>query len=193
MKTTTVIVLGFLVVFGIIFAGFGCTALSYRSDCVRMEAKVVAQYDQNRNNYDNMWKKFREMAQVPDKYAGDMKKMWADTMRARYGEGGSKALFQFIQEHNPQLDPSMYVKLESAIEAGRNSFAADQQQLIDVRRQYEVVLKDNRALFVGWIFSYPTIDLKKYDIVTSDKTDDAFRTKKSDEVDIFGQPDKDKK
>ncbi len=177
-------ILGVAVLLAVVFLG---TALSYRSDCVRLENRVVAQYKQNQNNYDNMWKKFKEMAQVPEQYVEDMKKIWGDTMKGRYGEQGSQAVFQFIREHNPQLDAAVYTRLQAAIEAGRNGFAADQQQLIDIKREYATLLQGNTALFVGWMFGFPKIDLDKYDIVTSDQTEDAFKKKKADEVDIFNR------
>jgi hypothetical protein len=183
MKATLAI-FGVLVFFVIVFLA---VALGYRSDCVRLEARIVAQYKQDQNNYDNMWKKFKEMAQVPGQYVEDMKKIWGDTMKGRYGADGSKAMFQFIKEHNPQLDSAVYTRLQAAIEAGRNSFAAEQQQLLDIKREYEVVLKGNRALFVGWLFSFPTLDLDKYDIVTSDETQRTFEEKKSNEIDVFGK------
>lgn len=167
--------------------GFGSSVLGFRSDCVALEEKVKAQYDENRNNYDNMWKKFREMAQVPEQYVADMKKIWDGTMQGRYGENGSQAMFQFIKEHNPQLDPSLYTKLQSAIEAGRNSFEAEQKQLIDIKREYVTLLRGNRALFVNWALGFPKIDLDKYDIVTSGKTEEDFKNKKADEVDIFNR------
>jgi hypothetical protein len=164
---------------GIAYAG---CALSFRTDCIHAENGIVAQYKQNQNNYDNMWKKFREMSQVPEMYVADLQKVYDSAMKARYGEGGSKAVFQFIQEHNPQLDSAVYTKLQSAIEAGRNSFEADQKQLIDKARQYNDLLGGTSALVVHVWFDFPRIDLKQYDIVTSDETEKVFKDKKSDEI-----------
>jgi hypothetical protein len=180
----TVITLAVVALLGIVFVG---SVLGFRSDCVALEEKIKAQYDEDKNNYDNMWKKFREMAQVPSQYVEDMRKIWDSTMQGRYGAEGSKAALQFIQEHNPQLDPTLYTKLQSAIEAGRNSFEAEQKQLIDIRREYTTLLRSNRALFVNWALGFPKIDLDKYSIVTSDRTEDDFKKKKADEVDVFGK------
>lgn len=174
-------ILGIVVLFAVIYIAM---VFGYRGDCVRAEAGIKAQYEQNQNNYDNMWKKFKEMTQVPDMYVADMKKLWDSAIQGRYGEGGSKAIVQFITEHNPQLDSAIYTKLQTAIEAGRNSFSADQQQLVDKKRQYEVVLLGNRALFVGFFFGFPTIDFDDYAIVTSDETQDAFKTRKSGRIEL---------
>lgn len=175
------IALGVILALGLAYGG---CALSFRSDCVAAEAGIKAQYKQNQNNYDNMWKKFKEMAQVPEMYVEDLKKVYDAAIKARYGEDGSRAAFQFIKEHNPNFDAAMHTKLQSAIEAGRNGFEADQKQLIDKKRQYEVLLGSTRALFVGVWFGFPRIDLDQYDIVTSDETQEIFRDKKSKEIDL---------
>jgi hypothetical protein len=174
-----------LIVFGVVAAlvlSYAGCALSYRSTCIRAENGIKAQYEQNQNNYDNMWKKFKEMAQVPAMYADDLKKVYDSAIAGRYGAEGSKAAFQFIKEHNPNFSDTTYVKLQAAIESGRNGFEADQKQLIDKKREYENILGSTNAVFVGLFFGFPRIDLAKYAIVTSDVTQDAFTTKKADEV-----------
>ena len=178
-KLKYVVIIACIAVIGIGYAG---CALGYRSDCVHAENGIVAQYKQNQNDYDNMWKKFKEMAQVPAMYAEDLQKVYDSAIGKRYGEGGSKAAFQFIKEHNPNFNDTLYVKLQAAIEAGRNGFEADQKQLIDKKRQYQDILQGNKAMFVGFWFGFPKIDLDKYDIVTSDETQKTFEDKKSDEV-----------
>ena len=170
---------GVVFLFGL---GYGCTALGYRSDCVSSEAGLKAQQEQVKNNYDNMWKRFREMSQVPSMYVGDLKKVFDSAMQGRYGKDGSKSVFAWIQEHNPTIDSSMYTKIQNAIESGRVSFMAEQEQLLDKKRQYEVVLNSNRGVFVGFLFSFPKIDMDKIQILTSDQTEDAFKTKKADEI-----------
>jgi uncharacterized membrane-anchored protein len=158
------------------------SVLSFRTDCVTMEAGIKAQYSQNENNYDNMWKKFREMAQIPEMYTNDLKKVYDAAIQGRYGADGAKAAVQFIQEHNPPFDSAMYTKLQAAIEAGRNGFEADQKQLIDKKRQYEVVLNSNRAIYANVLLNFPRIDMDKYNIVTSEQTQQAFQEKRAAEI-----------
>jgi len=184
-KITSYALIGAAILLAVAYVG---CAFSYRSDCIRAENGIKAQYDQDRNNYDNMWKRFREMSQVPEAYAADLQKVYDSVIQKRYGDTGAKAAIQFITEHNPNFDGSLYRQLESAIEAGRTSFAADQQQLIDKRRQYENVLGGTRALFVNVWFGFPHIDLTKYDIVTSVQTEKAFQDKKADEIQLRPQP-----
>jgi len=182
-KLITLLAVGGVLFFFVV--GFIGAVFSFRSDAIRMETTIQAQYDQNRNNYDNMWKRFKEMAQVNERYADDLKKIYDSAMQGRYGEDGSKAMFQWIQEQNPNLDASIYSKLQQTIESGRVSFAADQKQLVDKKREYETLLRSNRALFINWLLAFPKIDLDKYSIVTSEATEKAFEDKKVDEVKVF--------
>jgi hypothetical protein len=171
--------IGVVLLFGL---GYGCTALGYRGDCVAAEAGLKAQQEQVKNNYDNMWKRFREVTQVPSRYAGDLKKVFDSAMQGRYGKDGTRSVFTWIQEHNPTIDVSMYTKIQNVVEAGRVSFMAEQEQLLDKKRQYETLLQGNRAVFVGRLFEFPKIELDKIQILTSDQTEEVFGSKRAGEV-----------
>lgn len=178
---TTLIALAVVAILGVSYAG---CAFGFRSDCIKAEAGIKAQYSENQNNYDNMWKTFREQAQVSSMYVNDLKKVFDGAIQGRYGKDGSKAVFQFLQEHNPNLDSSVYTKLQASIEAGRNRFEAEQKQLLDRKREYEVLLGSTAAIFVNPLLGFPRIDLSKFDIVTSEQTQKAFEEKKAGEIEL---------
>jgi hypothetical protein len=178
-KPIALIVAGVAVFLGFIFL---TTIFGFRTDCVQAEAGIVAQYKANESTYDNMWKSFREMTQVSTMYTDQVKDVFKQTISGRYGEGGSKAIFQMLKEDNPKIDPALFTKIQTAIEAGRARFNQDQTELVDKKRQYDVILKGNSALVANVFFGFPHIDLSKYDIVTSDQTDKAFTSKKADEI-----------
>lgn len=182
MSTTVKVLIGVGAL--LLLVGVSCvgTVISTNNSLVSMEQSIKAQYDQNRNNYDNMWKKFREVAQVPAMYTEDLKKVYDSAITNRYGAEGSKAMFQFIQEHNPTFDSSMYKQIQQVIESGRNSFEANQKMLLDKKRVYETRLGQFPTNFVASFLGFPKIDLNQFNIITSDQTDEAFRTKKADEV-----------
>ena len=164
-------------IIGIIAAIFGVN-----NTCVQQEQTVIAQYDQNKNNYDNYFKKLKETAQVPDMYVTAFKKVYDGIMQGRYGENGSKAAFQWIQENNPAFDSKLYTRIQEVIEAGRNDFEANQKTLLDKKRVYQTYLGQIPDGFFAKMLGFPKIDLAKYGIVTSESTEVIFETKKSDPI-----------
>ena len=165
-----------IVLTGMLLVG---AVIDFNNAAVRMENGIKAQYDQNKNNYTNYFNKLKEAAQVPEMYVNDMKKLWDGVMAGRYGKEGSKAMFQWIQERNPKVDSSLYKKLQDIIEAGRNSFEADQKMLIDKKREYENLLGVFPNSFLAGFLGFPKINLADYAIVTSEETEETFKTKKS--------------
>lgn len=153
--------------------------LGWYNTAIQMETTITAQYDQNRNNYAKMFNSLKEAAQVPEMYIDGLKQVYDAALRGRYGKEGSKAMFQWIKEHNPNVDSSLYTKLQSMIEANRNSFEANQKSLIDKRQVYEVYLKQMPRGFVLGVMGFPKIDLNKFNIVTSAETEQAFETKQA--------------
>lgn len=181
MSTAIKILIGFVVLFLVsVFSIIGYV-ISINNTCVTMEATVKAQYKQNQNNYDNYFKTLQEAAQVPSMYMNDLKKVYDGSMSGRYGQSGSRATWQFIKEHNPTIDSSMYVKIQTIIESGRKDFENNQRMLLDKKRVYEdTFLKKFPTSFVASALGYPKIDLASMDIVTSEETEKTFKTKKSD-------------
>ena len=171
--------IGLALIFGVSSIGW---FIGTRNEFIELEQGVVAQYDQNRNNYDNFVKSVIEVAQVPAKYTEDLTKVTRAAIEGRYGADGSKAVFQWLKEQNPQLDPSIYKKVQQVIEAGRLSFETNQKTLIDKKRVYEVKMMQFPDSLVASMAGFPRIDLKKYDIVTSDRTEKAFETKKDEAI-----------
>lgn len=173
----TAIVLVVLLAFGALgYVGFS-------NDANRFENQVKAKYTDNQNVYDNGWKKVREMAQVPDMQVDALSKIYDGVMKGRYGEKGSQALLQFIKEQNPDLNQETFLKIQRAVEDFHNEFQANQTQLISVKQSYDNYLTATTSgRFYNMMGHYPHLDMSKYDIVTSDKTQQDFSRKKADEL-----------
>lgn len=181
--------------------GTVASCASYHNTANRLENSVRAQASQNQNAYDSFWKSIVEMSQVNDAYKEDFKAVLMGGMEARYGKSGSQAVMQWIQEQNPSLDPTVYTKLQTAIEAGRTRFANEQELLLDKQRSY----RDHLGSVSGGIWAgftghprevmgptAPTTDLDgdgkitvlDYPIVTSARTASAFSTGQDDAIQL---------
>lgn len=168
-------------VFFVALAGIGFMSyVSAHNYGNTMENQLKAVQTDNRNILAQYGQKVMEVAQVPDMYADDVQRVTREAIEGRYGANGSQAMFQWLQEQNPQLDPSLYAKIQQVIEAGRNNFENGQRRQIDIRRQYETALG---SFWQGmWLrfAGYPKVTLADFDIVSTDRADEAFRTKKED-------------
>jgi hypothetical protein len=192
MKKGTIIVLsivGVFVLFGVMLVG---GYISFSNDANHFEVDIPAQYQQMKNVYDNGWKQVMETAQVPENYRDDMQKVWQGALTGRYGANGSQATLQFIKESNPQIDASLYRKVQEQIESFHSTFEASQTKLISEKQSYGLMLKATTSgRFYNTIGSYPHIQCgvpdgaeDKYAILTSDKTQQDFNTHKADALNL---------
>lgn len=168
-----IIILAVIVGIGAILGGNYVSSYNYGN---QIEKSIAAAYEKNQNTLSQYSNKIGEMAQVPSMYKNDLKELYKEAMGGRYGDGGSKAMMQWIKEVNPSLDPSLYKNIQQAMEAGRTKFENSQNVLIDKKRSYETRL----GTFVGGMFlnwaGYPKINLDDFKIIKSSYSNDAFET-----------------
>lgn len=162
---------GLLVVAGIMSY---VSAFNYGNEA---EQSLIAKYDNMENILGQYSLKVMEAGSVPAMYKDDMKDVMTSVMSARQGEGGSKAAFQWFKEHEINLDPGLYAKIQTIIEAGRNKFQNAQTGFIDAKRSYSTNLG---YLWKGFWMAragYPKINLDDYVIISSGHAKQAFETK----------------
>lgn len=150
----------------------------------RTENQLNAMLENNENIYANGTQKVIEIAQVPTMYADQVSKVTREAIQGRYGQDGSKAVFQFLQEQNPQLDPAMFAKIQVVIEEFRNKFELAQRDMIDVKRMYNTQLGSLWTGFWLGVAGYPKVDMKKFEIVTTDRARQTFDTKRDQGINL---------
>lgn len=172
---------GLILVAGIVFVGL---YISNANKGATMEESIVAAYEANRNVLSNTTARIMEMAQVNEMYRDDLNEVIDNTFRGRYGDEGSQAVFQWIQEQNIPLDPGIYRTLQASIEAGRNEFRNSQNRLIDLRRQYQRELRLVVSGFFLRLAGYPHINLADYDIIILEEVSERFENGRDQVLDI---------
>ena len=158
--------------------------ISYGNYGARTENALQTKLDDNRQMLGKHSTQIGEMAQVNDMYKDDLKEVYTAAVEGRYGENGSGAVMQWIQEQNPNMDSTLYVRLSQKIEANRDEFANAQRALLDQKRAYQ------NALDVFWsglwlkLAGYPKINLDDIKVVNSTHSNKAFETGVDDGVQL---------
>lgn len=172
-----------LLLLAVVAIGAG-SYISAQNYGVSAEKQIEAQWTQNKNVLAQYGQKIQEAAQIPAMQRDDVAKVLLGTMGARYGKEGSQASMQWIKEQNPTLDSKVYITLQQIIEAGRDEFKNSQAKLIDEKRAYET----NLGFFWSgmWlrIAGYPKVDLAKFNVVTTDRAENAFITGKESPIQL---------
>lgn len=180
MKTGTMIGLGVagVVVLAIVFWAIGL------SNTYNKKFQTGKAFQKNSEVvFDNTWKKIQQQAGVANEYKTGFKEIYVAMMDARYAgdsASGKQTLMKWITESNPTFDPSLYKTLMNTIEGSRNEFTMEQKKLIDIDRE----LKTMKVTFPNSLVLGGKADLEIV-LVTSSKTEEAYKTGKDDDVDLF--------
>jgi hypothetical protein len=177
MSTGAKIGLGLVVFVVLFFGSCGMMAIGVKNSCITHENGIDAQYKENKIALAGYTNKIMDMVQVPKMAVQQIKEVATAAIQGRYGDKGSQALFQAIKEQNPSVDPGLYRQLMQAMEAGRNSFDADQKTLMDKCSVYKSYYEhDPQELFVGF-FGFPKFDKTQCNPVTTAQTEQDFKNK----------------
>lgn len=145
---------------------------------VDWERDIVKFDKESQNTLANYTTKIFEVTQVPKMYEKSLRNVIKDTFSGRYGADGSKATMQWIQENNIQFDSTMFTKIQTTMEAGRNEFRLSQTKKIEVCENYRAELNYVVGGFVAGLLGFPKADLDQVcTIVLNDHTNEAFKTK----------------
>lgn len=147
----------------------------------KVEADLRAARDDNQNILAQYQQKILEAAQVPDMYKNDLKEVISAAMTGRYGDNGSGAMMQWIQENNLSFDSKIYTNIQDLIAGGRKDFERGQSRMIDIRKGYDAQLSYFwRGLWLR-IAGFPKINLDEYKPVVTDRVEEVFKTGKEKE------------
>lgn len=179
-----IIAAAFLAIVVMLGLGVFLTYVNYFNMGVKYETGLEATWQENKVVLNTYTTKVQEVAQVPKIYKNDLQEVVKSTFEGRYGKDGSKAVFQFIQEKNLNLDPQLYRQIQQVMESGRNDFQTSQKTLVDVKRAYETQLGLFwSGLWLG-IAGYPKVDLNKYKILVLDEVDNKFDSGKDSVINL---------
>lgn len=154
--------------------------VSANNNEISLRNQIEAQKQTCQAFYDKLWKVISQKAQVAEQYKTAFKEIYPELIAGRYGDEKGGTLMKWITESNPNFDVSLYKDLSASIEAERAGFFMEQKKLIDLDREHKNLRqKFPSSIFVG---SRPDVE---YTIITSDKTEEVYKTGKENDVELF--------
>ncbi len=181
MKTSILVLIAGTVIAMVAAFSLAIYGVSTYNQAKRLHNLYDAKLVDNNSEFDNMWKKVAQTAQIPEAKKEGLRQIFNEYAAARTGNGDGGSLMKWTQESIPNPDLSEYKQLMNIITGSRDSWTNRQKELVDVARQYnEMLAVFPSNVFLG-LFGMEKIDPK---IVTSSRTDEAFKTGKDDNVDL---------
>lgn len=134
----------------------------------------------NESEYDNMWKKISQTAQIADAQKEGFRQVYSDYAQARTPQSQNQ-LMTWIKESAPNIDLSIYKQVLNTITGSRDSWTMRQKELVGIAEEYNKKMVTMPSGFILKLFGFQIIDPK---VITSGKTEAAFATGKDDDVDL---------
>ena len=148
---------------------------------IRLRNQIQAVQVDNQNEFDLMWKRIGQVAQVTQAERASVERIIVGYADQRSG-GGNGSFINAVREAIPSIDNATFINLQNIIVSSRDRFAQRQKQLLDLKREHDNILMTfPGSLFVG---GRPKIEVT---IVTSDRTQEAFSTGVDNNIELFNQ------
>jgi len=164
-----------VVIGGILFL----MSISYQNKEIDLRNLMASQVQVIEANYDKMWKVLKQKAGITDKAKDAFKEMYVPLIEGRYSHGGGQ-MMQWLKEHNPQFDFSLFKDLMTSVEALRDEFFQEQKKLISMSKQHkDLLMKIPSRWFLGGI---EHIEIK---VISSTKTKQVMESGVEDDIDLF--------
>jgi hypothetical protein len=181
MNTKWLIALG---VFGVgvlmvlILLGMG---VGFHNSEVRLRNLIVNKQTDNKNQMDKMWKTISQVAQVTDDQKQALIEIYNSYTSGRGSGGGG--LMKWVQEAVPNVDQSTFRNLQNIVTAERDGFAMRQKEILDFKREHDNLIDTFPNNIFAALLNRQKINVT---IVTSSRTEGAFKSGVDDDVSLRG-------
>ena len=172
-------IFGIIIIVAFIIFGMG---VSFSNKEVMLKNTIVAKQTDNKNQMDAMWKTISQVAQVTEAQKNALLEIFTGYATARTGENKGGSLANWIHESVPNVDTSTFNNLQNIILSQRDGFKTRQTELLDLNREHDNLIGTFPNSMFASILGRVHIDVT---IVTSTRTENAFKNGEDDDVQLF--------
>lgn len=158
----------------------GFTTLSWHNQAAILSNSYEMKVKANSGEFDNLWKKIKQSAQVPEQKKEAFKEIFNSYASARK-TGGDNQVMTWLQESVPNVDLQTYDQLMNIITGSRDTWTMKQTELVSIAEQHNAMLVSQPRGFVLSLFGHKKIDPK---VITSERTEQVFESGKDDDISL---------
>ena len=183
MSKTLMAVIGVAGVGLALFLVMGIYFVSTMNGETRLRNTITAKQTDNTSEFDNMWKKIQQSAQVTEGQKNALIEIFNGYASARSDAmKGGAGLAKWITESCPNVDTKTFTNLQNIITSARDGWTQRQKELIDLKREHDNIIDLFPSSLVCSILGRDKI---KIQIITSTRTDESFKSGKDDDTTLF--------
>lgn len=177
-----IIALGVIGLIGAVLVMAVVWAIGLKNEFVRLESDITASHQGRQANLSQYTLRIMEMVKVPKMQRDDLKATIEAQIKSRYGQDGSKAVFQVLKENNVAVTPELYTNIQKEISGGRKDYEQNEKRLIEAKRIACNRIQTSPGDIVLRAFGYPTLhfgcrgDKDDYPVILSESSKDTFET-----------------
>lgn len=149
----------------------------------RLRNAIAAKQTDNTSEFDNCWKKISQVAQVTEGQKNALLEIFTGYAEARGKamEGGA-GVAKWVKESCPNVDTKTFENLQNIITGSRDRWTLQQKELIGLKNEHDNIRTQIPSSLICSILGRGEI---KITVVTSTKTEEAFKTGKDDDTSVF--------
>jgi hypothetical protein len=181
MKKKSMVITAVLVVVVVLVGLVAAQIIETYNAEVRLRNTIGAKQRDNRSEYDNLWKKISQVAQVTDTQKQALIDIFTEHARARGGIHSGDAVIKWLQESVPNVDTSTFTNLQNIIVGSRDSFTMRQKELLNLKREHDILLDSFPSGLILRTMGREKIDVT---VITSSKAEATFDRGKDDDVSL---------
>lgn len=172
--------IGAFLLAAVVLFGMG---VGFHNKEVKLRNLIVNKQTDNKNQMDAMWKNIAQTAEVAEKDRQSLMEIFQQYAAGR--ESNNKGmLMKWVTESCPQVavNSQTFDKLMNIIVSQRDGFKFRQTELLDFKREHDNLLDTFPNNIFAAVLNRHKIDVV---IVTSTRTENAFKTGKDDDTKLF--------
>lgn len=184
-SAATAILIVFALLFGTMLLVAGAVtvwAIGVQNRFVSLENQISAEYDKGKAILSQGGQAVADMSKLTGVAAKQIKDVTVSAIQGRYGDGGSKAVFQVLQEQNGAVDPQLYRNVQAKIAGTREEFQNNQNLVTDRKRAAYTMLDTIPTKYVLGFFGQPDKNIgyrgqkDDYPVILSVQSKSTFET-----------------